>query len=198
MSNLNVSKNENSNSIEPSFHGDVFPAGTRFTDLKLPKQPAAQGEAQKKFQGTTPEGSLKSFEKGGRVLSSPSTEKEKFKAFAQKYNQTLQAGEKAMKAAPNSDESISRYGEFNRKVLDTIGAAEKLGMSKENISKLQKDLFKPLIGESSPLLKGSSTEQTPLVANRYGFESVARRLNAEKQMIGGLIQRIGISSDIKS
>jgi hypothetical protein len=197
---------ENLKKYEMNIHEDDL-SEIRFTNLKIsnPKydSPFQKGKADEgekshgKFSGPTPEGNLKFLEKAGRPASSGS-QKVNFKAFSVQYNDTLKAGENAMKAPPNSKEREEGYREFNKKVRDTLGSAERLGMSKENIVKLQKDLYKPLIGETSPALKGSSTEQMRVVANRYGFGGLAQRLNADKQMISALFKNTGIVTNLKT
>jgi len=153
----------------------------RFTNLDLSRLKAQQpppSSASSKFQngGTA----LASLQRGGKWNAESRTS---FKAFTKKYNQTLAAGESAMLDAPNSRERVAAYRVFNAKVADTMQAAKNLGMSRQDLGQLQKDLFRPLLGEASPTLKGSPTEQVRTVANRYGFTEVARRLNADKKFV---------------
>lgn len=174
----------------------TFTEGQRFTNLNLSRlktkpcseeRSAASGEKVNRFQKSSAGASLRSFEKGGK--SNP-VSREFLKTFTQQYNQTLAAGNQAMLAAPNSPERISGYKNFNAKLRNTLSSAEKLGMPKDHIAALQRDLFKPLLGEGSKPLKGSATEQVRTVANRYGFTTLAKQLNADQQLAEKLRKNI--------
>jgi len=142
-----------------------------------PHAKAHQAAAKKTSHG------LKSLEKTRPVSLnskvSGATPRSQFDAFVHKYNETLQTGRDAMKFDHKTPEFVSSRQKFVRQVDVTVAAAKHLGMSKEKVSQLVKDLFKPLVKEEAAAINPRSKEQKRELANHYGLQSIARNLTLE-------------------